>query len=165
MPDYVYIGLGSNLDNPLQRIHSALSELRLLAVGKKIDVSSIYLTAPVGPQDQPDYYNAVAGFQTNLNPQQLLGQLQAIESHHQRQRTDEQWSARTLDLDLLLYADRIIHTPELEVPHPRISERAFVLKPLSDVAMNLDIPGQGKVKHLLKVADQSGIRKQVTNVE
>lgn len=165
MSEYVYIGLGSNLDNPLQQIRDALSGLRLMAVNGQIDVSPIYLTAPMGPQDQPDYYNGVAGFETTLDPQQLLRQLQAIENQHLRQRSDEQWGARTLDLDLLLYAGRLIHTPDLKVPHPRISERAFVLKPLSDIAMELDIPGQGKVKRLLEATDQSGIKKQVSLLE
>jgi 2-amino-4-hydroxy-6-hydroxymethyldihydropteridine diphosphokinase len=165
MPEYVYIGLGSNLNNPRQHIDDALSELRMLAVGGDVLASPMYLTAPVGPQNQPDYYNAVAGFESELGPIELLSELQAIEHDHQRQRLGEQWQARTLDLDLLFYADRVIDMPELKVPHPRIKERAFVLKPLSDLAKDLEIPGQGQVKQLLELCDQSGIRKQVSNVE
>ena len=95
MPEYVYIGLGSNLNNPRQHIDDALSELCLLAVDGDVLVSPIYLTAPVGPQNQPDYYNAAAGFETELGPMELLCELQTIERHHQRQRTGEQWGART----------------------------------------------------------------------
>lgn len=125
-------------------------------------VSAFYLTQPVGPQDQPDFVNAVASFATTLDADALLDQLLVIEDAHNRQRQAQQWGPRTLDLDLLLYGDEVISTDRLIVPHPRMHERAFVLQPLSDIAEDLQIPGQGAVSDCLQKCDRSGIKQQVS---
>jgi len=157
----VYIGLGSNLNDPVQQLESSLLALQLLTIDSAMTVSPLYVTQPVGPQDQPDFVNAVAGFHTELPASELLKQLFEIEDAHQRQRGSQQWGPRTLDLDLLLYGDEVILSEHLQVPHPRIYERAFVLQPLSDIAPDLQIPGQGAVSELLTRCDLSGIRQQV----
>jgi len=153
----VYIGLGSNLENPLQQVQSALLELKALAAESTVDVSPYYLTKPVGPQDQPDFINAVASFDTELEANSLLDRLFDIEGKHHRQRQGEQWGPRTLDLDLLLYGDEAINSERLTVPHPRMHERAFVLQPLIDIAPECQIPGRGFVSVLLEACDSSGI--------
>ncbi|MCW8964820.1 MAG: 2-amino-4-hydroxy-6-hydroxymethyldihydropteridine diphosphokinase [Gammaproteobacteria bacterium] len=160
----VYIGLGSNLNDPQQQIESALLALQAVAIDSTMTVSARYITQPVGPQDQPDFVNAVAGFHTHLSADELLDRLFEIEDAQQRQRGAEQWGPRTLDLDLLLYGDEMTSTDRLQIPHPRIHERAFVLQPLSDIAPELQIPGQGTVSGLLASCDLSGIRKQVKDV-
>jgi 2-amino-4-hydroxy-6-hydroxymethyldihydropteridine diphosphokinase len=154
----VYIGLGSNLGKPLQQIESAIQELQALAIGPTMDVSPYYETNPVGPQDQPDFINAVVSFYTDLDANTLLDQLFVIEDKHNRQRQNEQWGPRTLDLDLLLYGDEVITSERLTVPHPRMHERAFVLQPLLQIAPECQIPGRGVVSALLKQCDVSGIR-------
>jgi len=160
----VYIGLGSNLDDPQQQIESALLALQAVAIDSRMTVSARYITQPVGPQNQPDFVNAVTAFHTRLSADELLDRLFEIEDAQQRQRGSEQWGPRTLDLDLLLYGEEMISTDRLQVPHPRICERAFVLQPLSDIAPELQIPGQGAVSDLLGSCGLSGIREQVKDV-
>ena len=145
-----YIGLGSNLDNPVQQVKQAISELSQtegLTLGK---TSSLYRSPPLGPPDQPDYINAVAEIATDLSPEQLLLNLQGIEQRHGRVRGAEKWIARTLDLDILLYGDKIITTDGLVIPHYGLYERAFVLYPLQEIAPDdLEIPGHGMLSQLL----------------
>lgn len=131
-----YIGLGSNLDNPIAQLQSAISRLSSHQDIKHFTVSSLYSSNPVGPQDQPDYVNAVASFSTNLAPIHLLDLLQCIENEHNRVR-ERHWGPRTLDLDLLLYGKEQIHLPRLTVPHPYMLERGFVIKPLMELAPGL----------------------------
>jgi len=113
----------------------------------------------MGPQDQPDYLNAVVGLQTELSAFDLLNELQRIENQHGRLRDGERWGPRTLDLDLLLYAEEVIDTPELSVPHPGIAERSFVLLPLSELAPDLVVPNKGAVSNLLDQCRQFDIRR------
>ena len=131
-----YIGLGANLDQPLAQVEGAARQLAALPDSQLLALSPRYASAPMGPQDQPDYVNAVAALATRLSPLALLDALQAIEQAHGRQRL-VRWGARTLDLDLLLYGDQLINEPRLTVPHPGMLERAFVLVPLLDVAPTL----------------------------
>jgi 2-amino-4-hydroxy-6-hydroxymethyldihydropteridine diphosphokinase len=128
------IGLGSNLGDSRSILDGAIDRLRTHAQIEVIAVSSWYLTAPIGPP-QPDYINACATIQTSLAPLDLLNTLHAIESEFGRVR-QEIWGARTLDLDLLLYDNLIIDLPTLQIPHPRMLERAFVLVPLAEIAPN-----------------------------
>lgn len=121
-------------------------------------LSGFYQTAPMGPDGQPDYINAVMGISTTLTPLGLLRGLQDIENAHGRERT-ERWGARTLDLDILLYGDAQIATPELTVPHPGIAERAFVLYPLADCDPDILIPGKGKLADLLQICPPDGITR------
>ena len=122
-----------------------------------VAVSPSYVTAPIGGIPQPDYVNAVAVVATSLGPRALLARLHAIERHHKRRRdaTTLRNAPRTLDLDLLLYGALRMHVADLVVPHPRMHERAFVLKPLTDVAPAVTIPGRGLARaHLAHVRDQ-----------
>ena len=122
----VYIGLGSNLQNPLQQIKTAINDLQSLAGVTIITVSSLYQSPPMGPADQPDYINAVISLETSLSPHQLLDALQSVEQLHGRERK-RHWGERTLDLDILLYGDQILDDERLTIPHPGMHERAFVL--------------------------------------
>jgi 2-amino-4-hydroxy-6-hydroxymethyldihydropteridine diphosphokinase len=144
-----YIGLGSNLENPRRQVETALLELGEFDDCGVQDHSSFYRSKPVGPQDQPDFINAVARLSTRLEPEALLDALQELERRHHRIRGGLRWGPRSLDLDLLLYDDREIHTPRLQVPHPEIANRTFVLVPLREVAPpELYIPGIGSLQDL-----------------
>lgn len=146
------IGLGSNLGDPAAHFRAALDALA--EVGELIAVSSVYETAPVGPVEQPNYLNAAVVIDTDLEPEELLEALQSIERSRGRQRT-ERWGPRTLDLDLLLYGDQEIDRPGLSVPHPRITERRFVLEPLIEAWPDATMPDGTPVSSFLPaVADQ-----------
>lgn len=137
----VFIGLGSNLNQPLEQISKAIAQLMQLPQTTFIRVSSFYKTKPVGFIDQPDFVNAVAEIATMLTPHELLMQLQNIEQQQGRFRNGELNQPRTLDLDLLLYGTLILNDKNLTVPHPRLHQRAFVLIPLLEIAENLVLPG------------------------
>lgn len=149
MSQRAVIGLGSNLHNPLQQVEQALVELAGLADSELVQVSSFYHSAPMGPADQPDYINAVAELRTALAPHALLDALQAIEQQHGRVRKAERWGPRSLDLDILLYGDELINNARLQVPHPGMKDRAFVLYPLLEILPDCDIPGLGKLSRLV----------------
>ena len=155
-PVAVYIGLGSNLENPEQQVRQALIEIGDLPETRLAASSGLYRSAPVGPGPQDDYINAVALVQTHLDPQDLLAKLQALETHHGRERT-LRWGPRTLDLDILLYGEYRISSPALEVPHPRLAERNFVLFPLSEVAPSLILPDGTRLAELLANVPSRGI--------
>ncbi|AMD02452.1 2-amino-4-hydroxy-6-hydroxymethyldihydropteridine diphosphokinase [Halomonas chromatireducens] len=143
----VYVGLGSNLDEPATQVTLALEALGELPLTQRVGVSSLYASRPVGPQDQPDFINAVAHLATRLSPLALLDQLQALEQRHRRVR-QRHWGPRTLDLDLLLFGKQVIATPRLQVPHPEMKARAFVLVPLAELAPTLILPGGQSVTAL-----------------
>ncbi|MCB1696943.1 MAG: 2-amino-4-hydroxy-6-hydroxymethyldihydropteridine diphosphokinase [Pseudomonadales bacterium] len=128
-----FIGLGSNLQDPLRQLRKALLAIAQLPGTAITAVSSAYRSAAVGPGVQPDYLNAVLRLETSLEPVDLLGTLQGIELAQGRVRTVH-WGARSLDLDILLYGDRQLATPRLTIPHPALAQRNFVLYPLADVA-------------------------------
>ncbi|MDE2234721.1 MAG: 2-amino-4-hydroxy-6-hydroxymethyldihydropteridine diphosphokinase [Gammaproteobacteria bacterium] len=145
VPD-TYIGLGSNLDDPRAHLQRALQELDGLPETRMLARSGCYKSRPLGPQDQPDYLNMVAHLATGLEPRTLLRALQQLEAAHGRKHhLQPRWGARCLDLDLLMYDDLRMHTPELTLPHPRMHERSFVLYPLAELAPALVIPGHGPV--------------------
>ena len=135
-----YIGLGSNLGDSIAYLDNAIDSLNSSQNINHLSVSSFYRSKPHGPQDQPDYINAVARFETSLDPHALLSLLQKIENNNNRQRNGERWGARTLDLDLLLYGNVVIDTETLTVPHPYICERSFVLYPLQELKPDLCFP-------------------------
>ncbi|WP_040976140.1 2-amino-4-hydroxy-6-hydroxymethyldihydropteridine diphosphokinase [Necropsobacter massiliensis] len=143
----VYIALGSNLNNPMQQLNTALTAMAALPDSKLSAVSSFYRSSPLGPQDQPDYVNAVAALQTILAPLDLLDQLQRIENQQGRVRL-RHWGERTLDLDILLYADEIIQHARLTVPHYDMKKREFVLIPLYEIAPHLVLPTGEKLADL-----------------
>jgi len=149
-PVVAYIGLGSNLENPEQQIRMARLAIAGLAEVDELAFSSLYRSPPMGPQDQPDYINAVMAVTTNLSAIGLLRCLQRIELNQGRVRKGQRWGARTLDLDLLLYADRQIDEADLTVPHPGMGTRAFVLYPLYEIAPDLVVPGKGALADLVE---------------
>jgi 2-amino-4-hydroxy-6-hydroxymethyldihydropteridine diphosphokinase len=144
-----FIGVGSNLDEPIAQVRAALQELDRLPGSRVLKRSSLYRSAPVGYATQPDFVNAVAQLETTLEAQQLLAELQQIEARHGRKRSFAN-APRTLDLDLLLYGDSIQSSDTLTLPHPRMHERAFVLEPLMEIAEGTRIPGKGPAKDLLR---------------
>ncbi len=154
----VYIGLGSNLENPLQQIKTAIDDLQSLADIQVMSVSSLYQSAPMGPADQPDYINAVLSLKTTLSPHHLLDALQQIEQLHGRVRK-RHWGERTLDLDILLYGTETVDDERLKVPHPGIAQRAFVLYPLAEIAPELEIPGLGRLQDLLPLCPQGDLQQ------
>jgi len=137
-----YIGLGANLDDPGAQVMRALGELARLPHCALVARSSLWRSAPEGYADQPDFINAVAQVDSGLTADQLLDELLRVESAHGRLRSFAN-APRTLDLDLLLYGDEACATPRLTLPHPRMHERAFVLKPLLEIAPDAMIPGRG----------------------
>lgn len=147
LPVTAYIGLGSNLESPEVQIVSALVELKAIPSSRCLIHSSLYASPPMGPQNQPDYINAVVAIETHLEPHSLLQELQMIERMHQRQRK-QRWGPRTLDLDLLLYGALTQDEVSLKIPHPGIALRAFVINPLLEIAPNLELPGLGGVRQL-----------------
>ncbi len=153
-----WIGLGSNLDDPVSQLQRAFGELDSLEHCCLQASSSLYASPPMGPADQPDYVNAVARLKTSLPATDLLDALQGIEQRHARRRS-RHWGPRTLDLDLLLYAQAVIDTPRLRVPHPGIATRNFVLYPLAEVDRTLGIPGLGVVAQLLEHCPATGLKK------
>ncbi|TYL46735.1 2-amino-4-hydroxy-6-hydroxymethyldihydropteridine diphosphokinase [Marinomonas sp. IMCC 4694] len=153
---HAYIGLGSNLDNPVAQLDRAIETLRQHDGLHHLRVSAIYGSKPVGPQDQPDYVNAVASFNTLLSPLDLLDLLQHIEQDQRRVR-ERHWGPRTLDLDLLLYGQETINLPRLVVPHSFMLERGFVIKPLNDLAPDLLLANGNKVCEQLQQLDTSDL--------
>ncbi len=147
----VYIGLGSNLGDPLAQLRRAREALALLPGTELLAASRICRTPPMGPKDQPDYLNGVVALRTDLPPLELLGALQEIERRQGRVRGPVRWGPRTIDLDLLLYGRRVLNLPELTVPHPEMPSRPFVLYPLAEmVGEAFMLPRFGKVGELLE---------------
>ncbi len=153
-----YIGLGSNLDDPRQQVQKALENLAAMDGVEQLQCSSIYRSAPLGPQDQPDFINAVARLECDLEALDLLHALQDIENQHGRVRK-QHWGPRTLDLDLLLYGLKEIDHAELKVPHPEMPNRNFVLIPLYEIAPQLTIPGMGDLAKLLQHVNSEGLER------
>jgi 2-amino-4-hydroxy-6-hydroxymethyldihydropteridine diphosphokinase len=151
-----YVGLGSNLDSPRERVLEAIERMKALAVTRLELRSHLYLTRPLGPQDQPDFVNAAVGLLTQLTARDLLGGLLGIERSMGRNR-QERWGPRVIDLDLLWLVDAVIDEPGLTVPHPGVSTRNFVLYPLADIAPMIKIPGFGPVLDLKRDAGGDGI--------
>jgi 2-amino-4-hydroxy-6-hydroxymethyldihydropteridine diphosphokinase len=158
-PVIVYIGLGSNLAKPVSQINSAHTAIASIAGVQELAFSSLYHSLPMGPQDQPDYVNAVMCVATDLLPMDLLRCLQNIEKEHGRVRKGERWGARTLDLDILIYGDQEIDLPDLTVPHKGIAERSFVLHPLFEIAPQLAVPGKSLIAELVAKCPLSGLKR------
>src|SRR5215212_3842813 len=144
-----YVGLGSNLGQREQTIHRALELLQDEGGLEVAAVSALRETDPVGYEQQPRFLNGVAAIRTDLDPRALLRRLQAVELELGRDRSGPRFGPRTIDLDLLLYGDEEIDEPDLVVPHPRLSERRFVLEPLAELDSGLEVPGAGPVQDLL----------------
>lgn len=153
----VYIGLGANLDQPQQQLKQAFIELAQLPSSSLLSYSSLYSSKPVGPQDQPDFVNAVALLKTDLQPIELLDALQQLEQEHGRIRK-RHWGERTLDLDILLIDNMVINSKRLIVPHPYAQQRSFVLYPLYEISPELRFPDGKSLEQLLSALDNDLIR-------
>jgi|SRR5699024_1478595 len=151
-----FIGLGSNLENPAEQLRKALQALHQLPTTQLLLSSSLYSSAPIGPQDQPTFINAVAQLHTQLAPIALLNALQAIENTAGRVRT-RHWGERTLDLDILLYGDQHISLPRLQVPHPHMRHRRFVLQPLLEIAPTIHLPNSMPLQQSLAATHEQEI--------
>jgi 2-amino-4-hydroxy-6-hydroxymethyldihydropteridine diphosphokinase len=153
-----YIALGANIGDPAATIRSAFDALSNLAGVRLVQASSLYRTAPVGFENQPDFINAVARIETALPPQALLEALLGLEADFGRIRQEKN-GPRTLDLDLLLYDGQVLDAPDLTLPHPRLHLRAFVLVPLAEIAPDLAIPGRGTVAAWLPAVANQAIER------
>ncbi len=143
MGETAYIGLGCNVGDRLATLNSALVSLSRIEGTGVVTVSGAWESSWVGPEPQDDVLNAAAGLQTDLGPRELLDALLEVERLHGRERLGH-WGPRTLDLDLLLYADRQVDEPGLCIPHPRLEQRRFVLEPLIEIAPQLAHPVHGR---------------------
>ena len=141
----VLVGLGSNLDSPARQVEVAIELLATIPDSAFVVRSSLYRSAPFGGIEQPDFVNAAARMKTRLGAGEFLEQLQGIERSRGRERGETRWGPRVLDLDLLAYGAQVIDEEDLEVPHPGIAERNFVLLPLREIAPEFEIPGLGRV--------------------
>ncbi|QND64382.1 2-amino-4-hydroxy-6-hydroxymethyldihydropteridine diphosphokinase [Mesorhizobium loti] len=153
----VYLSLGGNLGDPAKSMGAALRMLDADADTRVTGVSSLYRTPPWGKLDQPDFLNAAAEISTGLAPRALLDLCLDAERRLKRVR-EERWGPRLIDIDILVFGDRVIHETGLEVPHPRMLERAFVLAPLAEIAPGLVISGRSITDRLVAV-DTSGIER------
>ena len=151
-----YVGLGSNLDHPRRQLQAAYTAIQQLPDTRVLGDSGLFRSPPMGPQDQPDYLNAVVLIETELSPHQLLTALQAIEQQQGRVRK-RHWGERTLDLDILLYGNEQISEKDLVIPHIGIPEREFVLYPLQRLDADLTIPGMGDLNDLIAACPRGGL--------
>jgi|SRR5476651_35179 len=148
----VWLAIGSNLAEPLAQVSAALSALSRLPCTRLAACSSYYRSRPLGPQDQPDYLNAVAALDTRLSPEQLLNHTQSIELRQGRTRKADRWGPRTLDLDILLFDNLTLRTARLTVPHYDMKNREFMLYPLAELAPGLIFPdGESLADRLCQV--------------
>ena len=159
MPEeIVYIALGSNLDSPRTQVCKAIDTLSRLPASRLLSQSSLYSSYAVGPGEQSDYVNAVVAMETSLEAQPLLELLQNIEKQHGRIR-HRRWEPRPLDLDILLFGMQTIATETLDVPHPEMGKRHFVLYPLAEIAPELILPDGTSLKQLLAACPVAELRK------
>lgn len=154
-----FVALGSNQADPVAQVRKAVGELKRLPQSHLRACSALYRSAPLGPQDQPAFINAVAMLDTQLAPEALLDALQAIEQRSGRVRKAERWGPRILDLDLLLYGDQRIDLPRLQVPHYHMHARSFVLYPLAELAADLTLPDGTPLQQLLAACPPTDLER------
>ncbi len=155
-----FIGIGSNLADPVQQVLAAKLQLQQLRDSELLAYSSLYETEPVGDIEQEDFINAVACLRTRLDPMDLLLELQAIEHAFYRNReTEQKWGPRTIDLDILLYDNVHQNDSHLTIPHPEMHKRLFVLMPLREITNDLYIPGLGSLDYMIQNAPKLRIKK------
>ena len=153
-----YVALGANLADPVAQVRAAGVALADLPGSRLLRLSSLYRTAPVGIRGQPDFVNAVAALETRLDPEPLLDALFAVERRFGRHR-EFRHAPRTLDLDLLLYDQRVVDSERLSLPHPRMHLRAFVIAPLLEIAPLCRIPGRGAAAAWLPAVSRQAIER------
>jgi len=154
-----YIGLGSNLSDPRAQVINAAKAIGNIVDSNVITLSSLYLSKPMGPQDQDDYINAVIAIETSLSALELLDALQSIENSAGRVRKDNRWGARILDCDILLYGSESIENERLTIPHYGMKLREFVLLPLAEIAPSLHLPDGSSISELASEISNNGIVK------
>jgi 2-amino-4-hydroxy-6-hydroxymethyldihydropteridine diphosphokinase len=152
-----YLGLGGNLGDPAKSMGAALRMLDADPLSRVVAVSSLYRTPPWGKTDQPDFLNATAEVLTSHSPRELLDRCLEAEQRLKRVR-QERWGPRLIDIDILIFGDKAVHEHGLEIPHPRMLERAFVLAPLAEIAADLMVDGQTLSNHLA-ILDTTGITR------
>ena len=146
----VYLGIGSNKNHPYFRINTVLKQINRLTSTNIVKKSSLYVTKPLGPQAQPNFINSVIEIRTNLEPIELLDELQNLERLHNRKKT-KRWGPRSMDIDILIYNNLIMNTDKLVIPHPGLEYRDFVLIPLHEItSYRYEIPKYGKIITLIK---------------
>ena len=157
--EHVYIGLGSNLGDSADTLGAAFGAINALENTRILSKSSLYSSSPMGPKDQPDYHNAVCLIETALEPHTLLRALQSVENEYGRIRKGEKWGPRTLDLDILLYGNQHISTPDLTVPHYGMDGREFVMVPLFEIAPNMIMPDGKPIALWVARCNLEGLRR------
>lgn len=153
----VYIAIGSNLGSPLDQVNRAIAALRDIPQSRLVCHSAFYRTAPMGPAGQPDYLNLAVLLETTLTPHELLDATQAVELSQGRVRKDERWGPRTLDLDIMLFGDKVIHDERLTVPHYGLKEREFMLYPLAEIAPGLILPDGESLAAVIARTPENGL--------
>tara|TARA_B100000959_G_C14990197_1_gene627543 strand:+ start:179 stop:688 length:510 start_codon:yes stop_codon:yes gene_type:complete len=156
-----YIGIGSNLNNPIHQVNEAILSIQKIPKTCFIVTSSLYESSPMGPSNQPNYINAVVAILTLLEPHDLLDELQRIEIQQKRIRSTEKWGPRTIDIDLLIFSNEVINDESLILPHPGIQHRDFVLTPLVEIAPDLVVKGPENVVDLLNKIHESKINIKI----
>jgi len=154
-----YVAIGSNLSDPARQVAAAFEALAAVADTRLVLRSRLWRSRPMGPQDQPDFVNAAAGLVTTLSPPEMLRELQSIEQRMGRAEPATRWGPRVIDLDLLLVGDQQTDEPGLRLPHPGLHQRNFVLYPLAEIAAELWVPGQGRVRSLRQRVSGAGIER------
>lgn len=154
-----FIGLGSNLADPMEQIQRAVTALGNIPRTRLLHHSPWYRSRAIGPGEQPDYVNGVALLATALDATELFSHLQRIEAAQGRERR-VRWAARTLDLDILLYGSETIHSPQLQIPHPRLTGRNFVIYPLADIRPELVLPDGTHIQTLVANCGTEGLARQ-----
>jgi 2-amino-4-hydroxy-6-hydroxymethyldihydropteridine diphosphokinase len=152
-----YVAVGANLDDPLARVQESFAHLGAIRATRVVAISRLYRTAPLGPNDQPDFINAVVGILTQLTASQLLSELKSLECALGRAAPVVRWGPRRIDFDLLIFGVERIDSQSLTVPHPGVPTRNFVLYPLLDIAPELLVPGHGRVRELASRVSADGL--------
>lgn len=152
-----YVAIGSNLGDPLKNVRDSFAQLAAIRSSRLIARSRFYLTAPLGPQDQPHFVNAAAGLLTLLNASELLSELKRLEQALGRATPIVRWGPRIIDFDLSVFGTEQLTTDRLTLPHPGVPVRNFVLYPLQDIAPDLDVPGHGRVRELVARVSAEGL--------
>ncbi len=154
-----YVALGSNLSDPVRQVQAAFAALAALPETRLVARSGLWRSRPLGPQDQPEFINAAAGLLTTAEPRTLLESLQAVERRLGKTEPPVRWGPRVIDLDLLAVGALEISEPGLQLPHPGLHQRNFVLYPLSEIAADLWVPGLARVCRLRERISPAGIER------
>jgi 2-amino-4-hydroxy-6-hydroxymethyldihydropteridine diphosphokinase len=154
-----YVALGSNLSDPRRQVEAAFTALAALPDARLIARSGLWRSRPMGPQDQPEFVNAVAGLLTTAGPREFLHQLRELERRLGKTEPAVRWGPRVIDLDLLVFGDLSVDEPGLVLPHPGLHQRNFVLYPLSEIAAELQVPGLARVSRLRERVSAAGIER------